>query len=88
MIGIEFVQDRATHKPFARSHQLIEKIVRSGLGNGLILRGRSGTGVGAAGDHTLITPPFVITESQCDELVERLEMTLNQVKQSLKLTTA
>jgi adenosylmethionine-8-amino-7-oxononanoate aminotransferase len=88
MIGLEFVQDRATHKPFPRSLQLIEKIVRAGLANGLILRGRSGTGVGVDGDHTLLSPPFIITESQCDELIERLETTLNQVKQSLNLTVA
>lgn len=81
MIGIEFVQDRATHKPFPRSLQLIEKIVGAGLANGLILRGRSGTGVGVDGDHTLISPPFIITENQCDELVERFAATIQQVKE-------
>lgn len=86
MIGVEFVQDRATHKPFPRKHQLIETIVKTGLENGLILRGRSGTGTGAAGDHTLLSPPFVITEEQCDELVQRFEDTLTQVKQKLKLS--
>ena len=88
MIGLEFVQDRDTRKPFPRSLQLIENIVRTGLANGLILRGRAGTGVGSDGDHTLLSPPFIITESQCDELVERLETTLNQVKQSLNLPVA
>lgn len=81
MIGVEFVQDRVTHKPFPRSLQLIE----TGLQHGLILRGRSGTGVGAAGDHTLLSPPFIITEEQCDELVERFAQTLTQVKQTVKL---
>lgn len=85
MIGVEFVQDRSTHKPFPRSLQLIEQIVRTGLQNGLILRGRSGAGVGADGDHTLLSPPFIITEEQCDELVQRFENTLTQVKQTLKL---
>ncbi|MBI3957989.1 MAG: aminotransferase class III-fold pyridoxal phosphate-dependent enzyme [Chloroflexi bacterium] len=86
MIGVEFVQDRATHKPFPRKHQLIETIVKTGLENGLILRGRPGTGVGIDGDHTLLSPPFVISEEQCDELVQRFESTLTQVKQRLKLS--
>jgi adenosylmethionine-8-amino-7-oxononanoate aminotransferase len=85
MIGLEFVQERATRKPFKRSLQLIEKIVSTGLANGLILRGRSGTGMGVDGDHTLLSPPFIITESQCDELIERLEATLKEVKQTLQL---
>ncbi|EPF22827.1 MAG: aminotransferase class III-fold pyridoxal phosphate-dependent enzyme [Microcystis aeruginosa Ma_MB_F_20061100_S19] len=85
LIGIEFVKNRDNHQPFSRSLGITEKIMQLGLENGLILRGRFGTGVGVDGDHILISPPFTITESQCDELVEKLELTFKQVKQSLKL---
>lgn len=88
LVGLEFVQNRDSHKPFARSLHLTEKIMQTGLENGLILRGRFGTGTGVDGDHILISPPFIITESQCDELVSNLELTLKQVKDSLKLVCA
>lgn len=85
LVGLEFVQNQDTHKPFSRSLNIAEKIMQIGLENGLILRARFGTGTGTDGDHLLISPPFIITESQCDELVSKLELTLKQVKQSLTL---
>ncbi|MTJ29323.1 aspartate aminotransferase family protein [Aphanizomenon sp. UHCC 0183] len=88
LIGIEFVQNRETHQPFSRSLGITEKIMQTGLKNGLILRGRFGTGTGVDGDHILISPPFIITEAQCDELVEKLELTFKEVKQSLNLVCA
>jgi len=88
LIGLEFVQNRDSHKPFSRSLGITEKIMQTGLKNGLILRGRFGTGTGVDGDHILISPPFIITEAQCDELVIKLELTFKQVKQSLNLVCA
>jgi adenosylmethionine-8-amino-7-oxononanoate aminotransferase len=85
LIGIEFVQNRETHQPFSRSLGITEKIMQIGLKNGLILRGRFGTGTRIDGDHILISPPFIITETQCDELVEKLELTFKEVKSLLKL---
>ncbi|MBF0238360.1 MAG: aminotransferase class III-fold pyridoxal phosphate-dependent enzyme [SAR324 cluster bacterium] len=83
LIGIEFVQDQTTHQPFPRSMKLTEQVVQKALDNGLILRGRFGTGTGKDGDHILISPPFVITESECDELVATLESSIAQVKRSM-----
>ena len=85
LVGLEFVQNQDTHKPFPRSLHIAEKIMQTGLENGLILRARFGTGTGIDGDHLLISPPFIITESQCDELVSKLELTLKEVKHSLNL---
>ncbi|HBE16228.1 MAG TPA: aspartate aminotransferase family protein [Cyanobacteria bacterium UBA11149] len=85
LLGLEFVQNRDTHQPFPRSLHIAENIMKIGLENGLILRARFGTGVGVDGDHLLLSPPFIITESQCDELVSKLELTIKQVKQSLNL---
>jgi adenosylmethionine-8-amino-7-oxononanoate aminotransferase len=83
LVGLEFVQNRDSHKPFARSLHLAEKIMQTGLENGLILKSQFGTGTGVNGDHILISPPFIITESQCDELVGLLETTIKQVSSSL-----
>ncbi len=85
LIGIEFVQDRKTHKPFPRSKKLTETIIKTTFEQGLILRGRFGTGTGKDGDHILISPAFVITENECDELVTILGASIKQVVYSLKL---
>lgn len=81
LLGIEFVQDRKTRKPFPRSMQFQEKIVQTAFDHGIILVGGSGTGSGIDGDHISISPPFVITESECDEIVAILESSINIVTQ-------
>lgn len=83
MLGLEFGQDRDSLQPFPRSQGVLEKVVRTAFEHGLILRGRAGTGFGIDGDHILITPPFIIDEAQCDELVDLLASSLLQVRQSL-----
>ena len=39
---------------------------------GLICYPAGGTVDGRRGDHVLLAPPFILTEAQMDELVERL----------------
>jgi adenosylmethionine-8-amino-7-oxononanoate aminotransferase len=83
MIGLEFARDKQTLQPFPRSQNVMERVVKTAFDQGLILRGRAGTGFGLDGDHILITPPFIISESQCDELVALLETSLERVRHSL-----
>jgi len=85
MLGVEFVQDRATHQPFPRTTKLVGTIVSTALRHGLVLRGQVGTGTTPDGDHILISPPLVITEAECDELVGLLATTIAEVKLSLKI---
>jgi adenosylmethionine-8-amino-7-oxononanoate aminotransferase len=80
LIGVEFVQDRKTHEPFPRSKHLTEKILNTAFEKGLVLRGRFGTGTRREGDHMLLSPPFIISKAECDELVSILESTLEDVK--------
>lgn len=85
MLGLEFVADRETHQPFPRSTQLVGHLVKTALSNGLIIRGQPGTGTEVNGDHILLSPPFIISEAECDELVERLEKSIQQVKIALQI---
>lgn len=55
---------------------IIEIIMKIGLENGLIFRGRFGIGIGFDGDYILIFLLFIIIESECDELVSKLELIL------------
>jgi len=84
-LGIEFVRDRETHEPFPRSMGLMEKVVQGASARGLILSGRFGIGTKMEGDHLSIAPPYIITESECDELVTILKLSIQQAKQALNL---
>ena len=38
----------------------------------------SGTRDGQNGDHVLLAPPFIIEDSQMDELIEKLEKSITK----------
>ena len=73
-IGIELVQDKATKTPFDPELQLHKKLKQAAMSNGLICYPMGGTVDGKQGDHILLAPPFIITDSQLDELIEKLGM--------------
>ena len=83
LVCVELVQDRATHLPFPRTAHVAEKIVQAVFKQGLLLLPRFGTGIAKEGDNISISPPFIISEAECDELVAVLEASIKQVAQSL-----
>jgi adenosylmethionine-8-amino-7-oxononanoate aminotransferase len=76
LLGLELVRDRATLEPFDRAERVQERVVAAALERGLILVGSAGFAEHGRGDHVIVSPPFVITEAQCDELVAILEASL------------
>jgi adenosylmethionine-8-amino-7-oxononanoate aminotransferase len=70
--GLELVADRATKQPFDPAQRLNAKVKLRALENGLLCYPMGGTIDGARGDHVLVAPPFIVTEPQLDELVEKL----------------
>ena len=84
MIGVEFVRDKASKEPFPRSARLTERVVQTAFAKGLTLIGATGTADGERGDHLLITPPFIISEAECDLLVAILAETLAEVGGDLR----
>ncbi|MEL6641776.1 MAG: aspartate aminotransferase family protein [Pseudomonadota bacterium] len=77
--GLEFVADRDTKAPFDPNDKLAAKLKATAMENGLICYPMSGTIDGVTGDHVLLAPPFICTEGQVDELVEKLSTSLNAV---------
>ena len=77
--ALEFVQVRATKKPFDPGLGLSRKLKAAAMENGLICYPGSGTIDGKSGDHVLIAPPFICTEAQIDELVGKLADSLEAV---------
>ena len=84
LAGIEFVADRATRRPFDPSLQVTERVVMMAEERGLLLRqGAPGANFNNGGDHVQISPAYVITEGEADEIVSLLDTTLDAVRASL-----
>jgi adenosylmethionine-8-amino-7-oxononanoate aminotransferase len=70
--AIELVADRATREPFDPARRLHARIKAQAMALGLMVYPMGGTIDGARGDHVLIAPPFVATETDLDRIVDRL----------------
>ena len=77
--GIELVEDRETKKPFAPSLAMSKKIKDLAFNAGLICYPMSGTRDGINGDHILLAPPFIINDSQIEEVVGKLSLSISQL---------
>jgi adenosylmethionine-8-amino-7-oxononanoate aminotransferase len=77
--AIELVNDRNTKAPFDPELKIAAKIKKSAQNNGLLCYPMSGTIDGKLGDHVLLAPPFVISNDELDELVDKLSVTIDQV---------
>ncbi|PMC34869.1 aspartate aminotransferase family protein [Bacillus sp. UMB0899] len=69
MIGVEFVFDKSTKRPFEKNLLITNKIVEKARKKGLLIYPSSAGQEGAHGDAIIISPPFIITINQIDELV-------------------
>ncbi|XWN31778.1 MAG: aspartate aminotransferase family protein [Devosia sp.] len=71
-LGLELVADRETKDPLppaAKTHAAIKK---AAMARDLMVYPMGGTIDGARGDHILIAPPFIVTEADVDQIVDRL----------------
>jgi adenosylmethionine-8-amino-7-oxononanoate aminotransferase len=71
MIGVELVADRSTRSPFPRADQVTERVLSAARLEGLLLYSSTGHVDGADGDLVMLGPPFVISDEECDLVVER-----------------
>ena len=74
--GVEFVANKDSKEPFAPARKLHAKIKAKAFEHGLICYPMGGTIDGRQGDHVLLAPPFIIEDSQLDELVGKLKSAL------------
>ena len=70
--SLELVLDRATKAPFDPALSVHARVKDEAMLRGLTCYPMPGCVDGRRGDHVLLAPPFIIAESQLDELVDRL----------------
>ena len=75
--GAEVVQDRPSKQPFDSSLRLHARIKREAMARGLMLYPMGGTVDGRQGDHVLLAPPFIASDSELAIVAERFHAALD-----------
>jgi adenosylmethionine-8-amino-7-oxononanoate aminotransferase len=77
-IGLEFVVDRLSKRPFPPSLALHQRIRKRSLDNGLICYPMGGNVDGIAGDTVILAPPYNATPTELDEIADKLDLSIRQ----------
>ena len=73
--GMELMRDKAKREPFDASLKIGERVQNVAQEHGLITRGM--------GDRMALCPPLIITESEIDEIFDKLATALDEVNDAL-----
>lgn len=77
--GIEFVADRDSRQPFDPALGLAGKLKKAAFAEGLICYPMAGSRDGRHGDHVLLAPPFIATETELDDALAALSRAVDSV---------
>jgi adenosylmethionine-8-amino-7-oxononanoate aminotransferase len=77
--AMELVADRASKQPFDAQRRISARLKLRALENGLMCYPMAGTLDGVSGDHVVLAPPYIITETQLDEIVDLLSRSIDEV---------
>lgn len=75
--GIELVEDRETKASFDPDLAIAKRLKAKAFEEGLICYPMGGTRDGRNGDHILLAPPFVMSDTQMDEVAAKLSRALD-----------
>lgn len=78
-VGVEFVQDRASKAALDPAQKTHARLKTQAMQNGLLMYPMGGTIDGVQGDHVLLAPPFICTDTDISEIVARFARTVSQV---------
>jgi adenosylmethionine-8-amino-7-oxononanoate aminotransferase len=82
LLAVPLWQDADERRPFPRAARVYERVVETALDLGVLLIGGFGTETSVDGDFLVLTPPFVLTESDAATLVETLYEAITRVVRS------
>ncbi len=84
LIGIELVENQETKEPFANCGEVTNLVVSLGMEHGIILYPAAAGLDGVTGSAIIIAPPLTISFAECDELLRRLDLTLQAFQEKCK----
>jgi len=76
MWAVEFVADRQTKEPYPPDKHFSQSVCDNVFQRGVILYPGTGSVDGVSGDHLMIAPPFIIQETEIDEVVNTLKVSI------------
>ncbi len=76
--GVEFVADKASKRTFPAEKNFAAAVGQAAAARGLLVYPMQGCVDGGAGDHLLIAPPAVISNSEIDWAVEQLHSAIEE----------
>lgn len=82
LMAVEIVASRSDKRSYPVELAVIDRVRTLALANGLMIYSRQTAG-GKYGDWFMVSPPLTITEAECDELVSRLEATLQAFQRDM-----
>jgi len=80
MQGIEFVKDKESKEPYPWQKMVSQSITEEAVKKGVIVYPGQGTADGVDGDHMLLTPPFIITREQIDEVAKVIDESIGIIE--------
>jgi adenosylmethionine-8-amino-7-oxononanoate aminotransferase len=83
-MGVEFVADRETKRPFEPSLQLFGRIRSQTLANGLICYPVGGIVDGYAGDAVILSPPYNASGAELEEVVDKFVLSCQAVLEGIE----
>ncbi|KAL8966251.1 MAG: hypothetical protein Q9183_003453 [Haloplaca sp. 2 TL-2023] len=83
---IEFVADRASKAPFPAVLNIAKRMANRGLepGYDISLFAATGSADGWLGDHFLLCPPYIVSESDVEEIVTRVVKVVESVFEDVR----
>jgi len=84
LLAFELVSDRETMEPLPKELNAYNRLVDLAYERGLIIYSRRTRG-GIEGDHFLVAPPLIVSESQIGEIMEKLTDSLEAMAREMSL---
>jgi adenosylmethionine-8-amino-7-oxononanoate aminotransferase len=88
LVAVEFVEDRASKRPFPRDLRLHQRIGKAAMERGLVCLPSGGTVDGLNGDHVLIAPPYTVTRDQLSTIGDILARSLDAALAGISCSSA
>jgi adenosylmethionine-8-amino-7-oxononanoate aminotransferase len=83
LTAFEFMADRGTKAPLPKGLRAFDRFVQIAYEKGLIVYARR-TRDGIEGDHIIVAPPMIVTETHLDEITEMLDASLAEFTEEIR----